>query len=1012
MKTKTIQKNERGIALVLTLSILAIVLLLLMAFVTSMRTERIAAKNFSDSVKSKLLAEGAVDKAVATIAAGVTGLSESPPKSYWTAPGFALKFVNGTWTRTLLYSTNSTFNPPNPPPVGSTADMVDLNDKQQITGTNSLTPPANSAIYAGWNNVASDGKEAGPGNPNPIVGRYAFWVDDESTKVNLNTAWKRETSGGAGVPGATSTNNSLLEEIDLRALEPPFSDSTALADAVSNATRSAAPPFNTVEEVKTVTGIVNPQDAYSANRFFITAFTGETNIDTWGRARISLNNLSVADVSAASTAYNRLNDNIYKNIYPLSLTRDTFVKKYGSDNIIQILANIVDYRKLPTDDATYDALNGLEIPTRYCGLKKGPFLNEIIFHAMQTNAISSIVTNAGVLITNWNVFVRVFADVEVINPFPDNLGAGYEVVVEPQSISYQIFAGQLGAPHRASGPPSTVFTNWYPIAVGAPGATIAINLGPLQPKTFPTNLPPYSFRSLSATNFAAGTPPANNWRFVPRWEDNLQTFAGGGTLANEVPGVTNVIIQLKRVVLRKTPGTATSVRDWATSLGPGGRTDLPAATIPAALLWDLRPSTDTPLRDWLTTATATANYDTNSVGFAKNDPRMRTFENVPMPSTVTNWYPTFIAPGNNKATPTAPNAGDIVDHKTQRFVTGLIPDGSEREVNTQEGLERSTFYIKEGNFESPAELGFIHTGIPWKTLRMQSIVPPANSVEATCPSCTPSIPAPSTEEADAIPDWVLLDIFTAGTTPVVWGRLNINSSFFGSNTFVRPTAIVNVLPPRAPSMAALFYGMNNTPLSLPITNSLTPVNPFVTNFWWGTFVANPAVGFNPSGFPPPSPPPQPSSQDVQPDTNAMYIAWSHDTNVTQAIRDQCFATNISPYRVGPLFLTPGEICEAKGINNALVLWGTGANRSGPRKADKELIMRKIVNLITTRSNVFTIWTVGQAIIDVNKNGVFDSGTDIISGEVRVQAVVARFVDTSVSPSKVTFRTLYYRFIYE
>jgi Tfp pilus assembly protein PilX len=1001
MKTITIRKNERGIALLITLSILAIVLILLIAFVTSMRTERIAAKNFSDSAKAKLLAEGAVEKAVATISAGTplqtnapTSLS-STPVSFWTAPGFALSFFNNTWTRTLLYSTN------NPAPA-NTNDWVNLNDKQQITGTNSLTVPApspndHSGIYAGWSNVGANGTEAGAGNP--IVGRFAFWVDDEATKVDVNTAWKRDISGG----GSTSTNNSLLEEIDLRALEPPFSDNMLVADAVSISTHGANPPFNTVEEIKTVSpAIGNPQDAYSANRFFITAFTGETNIDTWGRGRIDLNSLSLADVSAASPAYNRLSDDIYKNIYTLSSTRDTFVKKYGSDNILQILANIIDYRRPAAANATHDARNTLEIPQTFCGLKKGPFLNEIIFHAMQTNAISSVVTNPGpVLITNWNVFVRVFADVEVVNPFPVELGKDYEVVVEPASISYQIFAGQLGAPHRANVGP--VFTNWYPIAVGLPGLAITMPLAiPASvSRVFPTNILAYSYRTLSMTNYMgkAVTPPAENWQYVPAWS-NTTTFAGGGTLANEAPGVTNVVIQLKRVVLRKTAGTALSVRDWATSLGPGGRTDLPASIIPAALLWDLKPSTDTPLRNWLE-AVSGQDYDTNAVGFAKNDPRMRTFQSVPIPSTVTNWAPTFMSAGGGfKATPTAGTAGSIFEHKTQAFVPGLLPDGSEREaIENPEDCVASTFYIKEGNFESPGELGFIHTGVPWKTLRMQSIVPPANSVKANT-IANPLVPL---AEVDAIPDWVLLDIFTAGTTPVVRGRLNINSSFFGSNTFDR-----TLLPPRTVSMAALFYGMGNTPLSYPITNNLTPSTPFAVNFWWGTNV-NP-VGFSPSGVLP-----QPSSMIVTQDIVAGNIALAHDTNLTQIARNAYFVTNSAAapgygYNTNALFLTPGEVCEVKGIDNALVGWGSPLQ--GPRKADKELIMRKIANLITTRSNVFTVWAIGQTIIDVNKNGTYEPGTDVLSGEVRVQAIVARDVDTSVSPSVVKFRTLYYRYIYE
>ncbi len=989
--------STRGIALVLTLGILAIVTLLVIAFATSMRVENMASKNFNDMIKARQLAQGAVDEAVALLRQGtppqtnMATASSSSPVSFWTAPGLALKYENGAFASVPLYSANYPATEPN---------WVNLNANGVITGSNAVIAATGNAIYAGWVDVGRD-PTTPPSSINPLIGRYAFWVDDEATKVNVNTAWERDP----GPPSNTSTNNSVPSEIDLRALEGSLFNNGAIAQAIyTNANVAPNPRYSTEEEVRRA-GL--SADDYATNKFFMTVYSSDTNMDTWGRQRINLNNLGTLDVAVGSDVYNRLADTTYQNIYPslASSGINNFVTKYGSGNVLQMLANIIDYRTNDSVDATYNTPLDptLEVPTSYCGLKKGPFLNEIILHAMQTNAIISIVPSGPLLITNWTVFVRVFADVELINPFPVDLGAGYEVVVEPQSITYQIFQGQLGTPHRAHVGP--VFTNWYPIAVGPPGAVIPVSLGALQPKTFPTNVMAYSYRTLSMTNYwgKAVTPPAENWQFVPMWEDNSQTFSGNGILANEVPGVTNVVVQLKRVVLRRTPGTASSVRDWATSVGPAGRTDLPVSTIPAALLWDLRQSIHTPIRDWLETAKTTVqDYDSNSVGFAKNDPRMRTFQNVPMLSTVTNWTPTFMSAGGGyRATPTDDNAKFIFEHKTQVFAPSLLPDGSERQgiPNVIDGLA-STFYIKEARFESPGELGFIHTGVPWKTLRMQSSVANKNNVIAN----TIANPLNATAEAGSIPDWVLLDIFTATSAATVSGRLNINCSIFGSNNFDRTSA--NWLEPRADSLAALFYGMDNTPLSYPITTPTTGMIQPATNFWWGTKTFNSAAMDQLH--------PQPSFAFVDPRAYlADGLAEAHDPNLSQNARNLIFVTNnlavpTYGYNTNILFLTPGEVTEVSGLDNALVAWDTGSGLAGPRKADKELIMRKIANLITTRSNAFTIWVIAQSIKDVDKNGVYTAGTDLITGEVRAQAVVERYEEAGT----VKFRTKYFRYVYD
>jgi hypothetical protein len=89
----------------------------------------------------------------------------------------------------------------------------------------------------------------------------------------------------------------------------------------------------------------------------------------------------------------------------------------------------------------------------------------------------------------------------------------------------------------------------------------------------------------------------------------------------------------------------------------------------------------------------------------------------------------------------------------------------------------------------------------------------------------------------------------------------------------------------------------------------------------------------------------------------------------------------------------GQICEVRNIADNLV--------SGGSKAAREARVRTLANLLTTRSNAFSIWVVGQAIADANKDGVYQvfAGDEILS-EVIVHAVVERYED---STNQVRFR---------
>ena len=66
MKTPN-HREKQGIALVLTLAILAIATILVVAFVSSMRTERQAAASMASNTTAGIIAQTALDHAIATV---------------------------------------------------------------------------------------------------------------------------------------------------------------------------------------------------------------------------------------------------------------------------------------------------------------------------------------------------------------------------------------------------------------------------------------------------------------------------------------------------------------------------------------------------------------------------------------------------------------------------------------------------------------------------------------------------------------------------------------------------------------------------------------------------------------------------------------------------------------------------------------------------------------------------------------------------------------------------------
>ena len=387
------------------------------------------------------------------------------------------------------------------------------------------------------------------------------------------------------------------------------------------------------------------------------------------------------------------------------------------------------------------------------------------------------------------------------------------------------------------------------------------------------------------------------------------------------------------------------------------------------------------------------------LGLGKNDPRTRTFSAPGVLSYGSGSVPTSFEPNWFALSTTGPNlVQPIADHSFNPALTpttyNLLADAQFIEPNLL-GLtapsHRVLDPIAETAIQSLGELTYIHTGYPWRTIRFRSVYPETAASAAPSPSSLyayadpvlgaaipgvgdPNVAVNLNVEINALPDWIMLDMFKVGSVATVPGRININAKFTGPATALTPRFV--------PLAALLDYTEQrlSTDTTLPL--------PYSTNL---------LVSSGP--------------------TFGQGLASNILTRVL--VPNQPGLPNLNPYAALPAYFTPGQICEVENMGYFSDNVGGSPYYDYPSKTRRQQIIRRISNLITTRSNLFTIWAVAQSIKKVNPNpataGVFIPGTDIITGEVKVQAIVERYEDPTVSvglPARVKFRTLYYRYYYQ
>jgi len=213
-------------------------------------------------------------------------------------------------------------------------------------------PSGGTESTATWSEGAANAPTAG----NPVVGRVAFWTDDETSKVNVNTAagdeWVENQSGNDPVPGSYWDVPRINSNFDKERLArrqigqhefqryPGHPATTYLSSVFPNLTRTGIGSivsriqeggslggtviatakvqtdsdrlYASVDElifsqdrtIQSINGVSRQE--LERGRFFITANSRAPEVNLFNRPRISIWPLHVNDSSAYRTAFDRL----------------------------------------------------------------------------------------------------------------------------------------------------------------------------------------------------------------------------------------------------------------------------------------------------------------------------------------------------------------------------------------------------------------------------------------------------------------------------------------------------------------------------------------------------------------------------------------------------------------------------------------------------------------------------------------------------------------------------------
>jgi len=276
--------SQSGVALVLVLACLTLLTVVVISLMVGATQELNTSKSYSEQVQTRVLAASTLELVKGQIWAATTETNSGAAATSWASqPGAIRTFTSGNTNLVNVYKLysssnmvvpNSSYAPASEVPANWNSlpnEFVDLN-RPVVVGSVTNYPifnPTASGSVAGFTNLASSAGVATSTSPlpmpvrwiyvlrdgthtnssvtsaafnaaNPVVGRIAFWTDDDTCKLNINTASatrEGESNGGTATESFwdfpygdwNSTERLLIPEINQPSGNSSATQATRLA---------------------------------------------------------------------------------------------------------------------------------------------------------------------------------------------------------------------------------------------------------------------------------------------------------------------------------------------------------------------------------------------------------------------------------------------------------------------------------------------------------------------------------------------------------------------------------------------------------------------------------------------------------------------------------------------------------------------------------------------------------------------------------------------------------------
>ncbi len=335
-----------GFALTLTLILVTLTAIVVVAFLTTTSTERATAAAYGRLERAREMAEAGADAAIARL---ITEMKYRP----YHAIGYRSVNVGSfgtqmvpviTGPRTTTPATTATYNTAptddddvylvsvtssgpggvlgSSAPTGlTTINSVDLNannvafePKGWIGSPTTATTPVPFRVP--WIDVLADPTKTlqpDPGQPNynPVIGRYGYWIEDETSKLDASLVGNQDGGGafkrGDGVDLPTATPSRLaVNDLDIGALPLVSASPLPSGDTTTNKAvldfRSAMPMLDA--RFLNRAGGQMTSDVAETTKYYSTVFSLSNDLAGNGRRRANINalvtNTSAPEIIAAN----------------------------------------------------------------------------------------------------------------------------------------------------------------------------------------------------------------------------------------------------------------------------------------------------------------------------------------------------------------------------------------------------------------------------------------------------------------------------------------------------------------------------------------------------------------------------------------------------------------------------------------------------------------------------------------------------------------------------------------